>query len=74
MRRLELPGEGEGGLDTEPTTVRRRISQECLLALAALIFCCSRDCFLFDETMPSREYDRSTALARRGPGPGEIVR
>jgi hypothetical protein len=49
LRLLELPCEGERPLDTGATTGPRRISKECLLALAALNLYCSRDCFLFDE-------------------------
>jgi hypothetical protein len=66
-RLLELPCGGERSLDTGATTGARRISKECLLALAALIFYCSRDCFLFDEQSRRADYDGLTALPPSGP-------
>jgi len=72
LRRLELPCEGERPLDIGATTGPRRISKECLLALAALIFYCSRDCFLFDEQSRQASYDRLTALPPSGPDFGKL--
>jgi hypothetical protein len=71
---LNCPAKADDLLIPDPQRIPRRISKECLLALAALIFCCSHDRFLVDEQSRQAEYDRLTALPDWARTFGEIVR